>query len=116
MSLNWDVSKVKNNEEICFVKKEDGQYLSPVTESLVWLTLGTGIGSITEANAHEFYVRMKMYWGINDYSAKEKKVKWEDIVAHIGLSTNVFPKVSNAKFMSKEVKYAKRSNPLKETE
>ena len=112
MSLNWDVTRVKNSDEVCFVERDGETHLSPVTNDLIWLTLGIGIGEITEKTAHEFYTRMLCHWGIDNYSKKERRVAWDYIVAHIGLSTNVFPKESSAKWMKKHVVYMKRDNKI----
>jgi hypothetical protein len=98
MSLDWDLTKIKNSEEVCWEKNEDGtDKLNPVTESLIWLTMGIGIGNITEDNASEVYCRVAMYEKLFgtmlSYWKDSKKVSVpitpEDIHNHIGLSTNV---------------------------
>ena len=114
MSLNWDVTQVKNSDEVCFVERDGETHLSPVTNDLIWLTIGIGIGEITEKTAHEFYARMLMHWGVYGYTKKERRGTWDDIVAHIGLGTNVFPKDSNSKFMKRHVESVKRVNKIEE--
>jgi hypothetical protein len=98
MSLNWDLTKIKNSEEVCWEKNEDGtDKLNPVTESLIWLTMGIGMGSITEDNQSDFYCRVAMYEKLFgtmlSYWKDSKKVSVpitpEDIHNHIGLTTNV---------------------------
>ena len=112
MSLDWDVTKVKDSDTVCFVERDGESHLSPVTHDLIWLTLGIGIGEITNKTAHEFYTRMRMHWSVYGYTKAERRVTWDDIVAHIGLRTNVFPKESNAKWMKKNIRYIERNHKI----
>ena len=98
MSLDWNLTKINNNIEVCWEKNEDGtDKLNPVTESLIWLTMGIGMGSITEENQSDFYCRVAMYEKLFgtmlSYWKDSKKVSVpitpEDIHNHIGLTTNV---------------------------
>jgi hypothetical protein len=98
MSLDWNLTKINNNIEVCWEKNEDGtDKLNPVTESLIWLTMGIGMGSITEDNQSDFYCRVVMYEKLFgtmlSYWKDSKKVSVpitpEDIHNHIGLTTNV---------------------------
>lgn len=98
MSLDWNLTKINNNTEVCWEKNEDGtDKLNPVTESLIWLTMGIGMGSITEDNQSDFYCRVAMYEKLFgtmlSYWKDSKKVSVpitpEDIHNHIGLTTNV---------------------------
>src|SRR5262245_8466836 len=62
MPLTWDVTDVKDHDEVTtLVVVEDGvekRLWHPVTETLVWMSMSTGIGRITEANAAEVYARI----------------------------------------------------------
>ena len=98
MSLDWNLTKISNNTEVCWEKNEDGtDKLNPVTESLIWLTMGIGMGSITEENQSDFYCRVAMYEKLFgtmlSYWKDSKKVSVpitpEDIHNHVGLTTNV---------------------------
>lgn len=98
MSLDWDLTKIKNYKELCWEKNEDDtSTLNPVTESLIWLTMGIGIGKITEDNASEVYCRVAMYEKLfgtmlsywKDGEKVSVAITPEDIHSHIGLSTNV---------------------------
>lgn len=98
MSLDWDLTKINNNTEVCWEKNEDGtDKLNPVTESLIWLTMGISMGSITEDNQSDFYCRVavyeKLFGTMLSYWKDSKKVSVpitpEDIHNHIGLTTNV---------------------------
>lgn len=42
MPLNWDVTKMIKNGVNVWYKKEDGEYLNPVTDALVRLTMTVG--------------------------------------------------------------------------
>lgn len=98
MSLDWNLTKIKNYKEVCWQKNEDDtDRLNPVTDSLIWLTMGIGIGNITEDNASEVYCRIAMYEKLFgtmlSYWKDSKKVSVpitpEDVHNHIGLFTNV---------------------------
>lgn len=121
MSLNWDLTKIKNYKELCWEKNEDdASILNPVTESLIWLTMGIGIGNITEDNASEVYCRVAMYEKLFgtmlSYWKDSKKVSVaitpEDIYNHIGLSTNV-SKETDAAWRKRTVQNFVREQKLK---
>lgn len=84
MSLNYNLSKIKNYKEVCFlthkdtpeepaaelVSSGDGRWFydgdardycicsNPVTDALIWLTIDIDLGSITAKNAPDFYLRV----------------------------------------------------------
>lgn len=109
MSLNYDLSKVKDSKDLHIVAGTDdnGTYykLSPATEAIVFATMVIGWGEITEANAPDFWVRLDMYQKVaGGLLANDKDTIWltpEDVTRHIGLSTNVFPKTSTATFRAR---------------
>lgn len=104
MSLSFELSNINDYETVCFEETPGGRRKKPVTEALIFHTMGAGIGEITEATLDEFFARV---------NAREKlhgpmvtmpmvrpgdKTDWvpyfitkEDVKAHIGLATNVFP-------------------------
>lgn len=94
MSLDWDISEVKNNDEI----KADG---SPwvTTETLIWYTMAVDMGEITKENYDEFFKRVSIWETINgagkrkfDSETNEYEdifMTLEDVERRIGLSTNV---------------------------
>lgn len=90
MSLNWSVEKVENFREVCY---DDTGTLRPVTELLVFSTIHTGLGSITEKNADEFYARMTVIHKMHDIGIMTpngpKLLDPEHVKAHIGLVANV---------------------------
>lgn len=94
MSLNWDVSKIENNKEVCFTGEGDNRCLAPVTNTLIWYTLAVDIGDISEKTVDEFYIRMNlldrintgpMHWEAGGY----RSITLEELRQHIGLHTNV---------------------------
>jgi hypothetical protein len=118
MSLDWQVDGIANYESVCWIptgevdsEGEPRKWLNPVTEALIWATISVGIGEITAANAQEFYARLSTYERTtgaaflrqpnDDGSVSDYHITPADILAHVGLRTNVFPKESDAKFREK---------------
>lgn len=83
MSLNYKLTNVKDWEKVCFI----GANLNPTTESIIWMTIATGIGNITERDALTFYRRCRYYWAL---FSTAPAFTWEDVQAHVGLQTNVW--------------------------
>ena len=142
MSLNFDLSRIKNKDELCWedvaddytpgmmdsvVEKEGGglQRMKSATSSLIWVTMALGMGAITKKNIDEFAARLHIWEGIigglrykvgnNPNESKHIKFKYEELVDHIGLSTNV-GKDSWTVFMKKirrkaeeETRYARQN-------
>lgn len=81
MSLNYNYSKVKNHRD--FTEADYNKL-----DTLIWLTMVIGIGSITEDNHREVYARLEFIHrlhGTNEFTL-------EDIKKFIGLETNVSKK------------------------
>ena len=72
-------------------KKGDALW-NPVTTALVWHSLSTGIGRITEANAAEVYARISLVEELYGTSLRDgdgpRPISMGHVVQHIGLSTN----------------------------
>ena len=116
MSLNWDISKVSGKDGLCWIgdPDEDGKrYLNPVTDALIWATMAVGMGEITERNAEQFFRRLRA-WELaigsmlrmpretaDGIVMDDYMIEPSDIVAHVGLKTNVFPMETDAKFARK---------------
>jgi hypothetical protein len=91
MALNWNLEKCKDLEEIKS-KEEWG-----VTESIIWTTMITAIGHITENNWKEFLFRVKVIERLsgpllNKHGEKGVEPMYftpEMIKKRIGLHTNV---------------------------
>lgn len=54
MSLDWNLSKIKNNKEVCW---KNG-IMKAETHELIYSTIAVGIGEITEKNWREFLARL----------------------------------------------------------
>ena len=114
MSLQWDLTKIENYNELCWLenkdpdKKEgDNFYLNPVTEALVHLSMFTGINRITEKNYKELSKRLveleilgiailpqEEVVDVDEQMPKNLKrnPRQNEVKLHIGLTTNVTPK------------------------
>jgi len=101
MSLDFNIKNIKNYKTLCYQK---GRGMAPVTEALIWSTVGIGIGEITDKNHEEFYERLqlqqKVYGPLLQVEGGPFDITLDMIRDHIGLKTNVYPKISKKKFMS----------------
>lgn len=92
MGLNYDLTKVKDFESLA----------PDMTQTMVFTTMGVGMGDLTEKNAHEFYARSRinsLLWGL-----KDDPVTPEVVQAYIGMKTNVSYETPS-KWASRTVKY-----------
>lgn len=112
MSLNWNISKVKDHKKLCWVTAEhdapeDGtkkgdRVMAPTTNALIWSSMIVELGSITEKNADEWRWRLNrlVEIGCAPYNRGDKP--WvptlDEIKAHVGLSTNVYPDKTRKQF------------------
>lgn len=125
MSLNWNVGEIPEetrtivateDDRMSGVKKGD-RLMSPITNALIWSTMGVGIGVIDDDTADEFAARLEIWQKLNgalltawedDGNGGVKPVPRplltkDDVVAHKGLSTNVFPMESRAAWIKRVV-------------
>ena len=94
MSLDWDITEVKNHEEITV---EGAPWV--ITETLIWLTMAVDMGQITEENHEEFFKRVSIWetihgpsmhkWNKETEEREPMPMTLEDVERRIGLSTNV---------------------------
>jgi len=121
MSLDWDVSRVKNCEEVCYrpsSETPDEFLLNVVTDTLIWHTMYVGLGRITEKNVMEFFTRCDMWADVvgapiikpNNGTMEHIRLTYQDIINHIGLSTNVGNE-SKTKFLNRI--YSTKTDGLK---
>jgi hypothetical protein len=97
MGLNWNVGKIKNQDNICWEKRTvDGvedDYLATRTDALIWGCLAIDMSGITDANAAEFYDRINLWEKVAGASRRSSSgpvfFTKQDIIDHIGLYTNV---------------------------
>lgn len=103
MALNWDLTRIKDFEDVCYrvaeeddphrdVKKGD-KLLNVVTESLIFATMAAGIGMITKKNWKKFYSRISFVEKSRGSFRSGQKgpvfFSAEEVRAHIGLTCNV---------------------------
>lgn len=100
MALHWNTEDVKDWSEI-----NDG-FEWQVTEAIIWATMLIGMNEITEANADEFFVRLRMSEALagspfykTDEDGDRVDVHWqpEMVTRRIGLRTNA-ESLTKAKF------------------
>lgn len=128
MSVNWDISGIKDHKEVCFenradcfgkTKDEDGKpirLLSRATESLIWAGMMTQLNEVTEKNVDEWIFRLRALvaieaWDVTPLYKGEKcsydNVPWDEVEdtlrAHIGLWTNC-SKTGRATFLNQQIK------------
>jgi hypothetical protein len=101
MSLDWHLSKIKDNDSLCWERDEDGEKdrMNHVTEMLIWGTMAVGLGGITDKNVGEWAIRLEMLkrcgraLGVKIDKETGKKGSFnpsiEDVRQHIGLYCNV---------------------------
>ena len=105
MSLDFDVSKIKDFANVttsAFDINGRPQW-NPVTNALVWWTIPLGIYKITEDNVDAFWKRLQLWQAIVgpvlNYADGDIWLTQDDVVAHIGLSTNATSK-TQTQFMA----------------
>lgn len=113
MSLNFDVTKCNLGDDYKWLAKADDptqgikkgdELMHPVTNALIWGCMGIGIGKITAENYEEWYGRFELQERLFSRSLLKSDgthyvITLADVKAHIGLTTNVFPKRSDAEFL-----------------
>ena len=86
MTLNVDISKIKDYEKVCYPMQKEGNFFqlpySAATNYLVIASGAIGMSEITQFNYVEVMARHK-------FLQKDIELTLEDVKAHIGLSTNV---------------------------
>lgn len=101
MSLDYDLRNIKNREEVTIVTDDDGaKFQNPITTNIIFGCVCTQIGTITEANAEEWFGRYHLW---NQSHGYEDSFTLDDVKNHIGLSTNVFPKMSMQQWFKERI-------------
>ena len=89
MSLDYKLTKIKDWEELVASEEEwnamNNGFTNPWTQTLIFGCMPVGLGSITEKNIAEWYARYTLWCDIHDFDHPP----FEQVVRHIGLSTNV---------------------------
>ena len=120
MALHWELSKIHDYEEVCFIEateddpsngvEKGDRLLNPLTNTLIWASISVELGGITEANADQWYARLRVVQKLfgtlmihGDGTPHE--ITADEVRAHIGLSVNVSP-VTDMKWRTKQMNYA----------
>jgi hypothetical protein len=86
--------------------------LKPATETLIWICLAIDIGEITQTNWEEWFLRARVWeksmGALRGRGKDQQFITPEEVKAHIGLKTNVFPKSTAAAFAKKMVTVLER--------
>lgn len=108
MSLDWDVSKIDNYQEVTTKIVDGKKKWADETNTLVWGTIcGVGLHSITEKNVEEWIFRVRFlkelgYHWMEQFDEDHNVIGYwpddEDIRRHIGLSTNAVPAKTRNQF------------------
>lgn len=96
MSLDFDVSKIKNYKHVTTSPDTRGlktQKWHPVTDALIWGAMLCGYRSITKDNAQKIATRIAQFQHVTGarlsaQSFPQIYITLEDVEKHIGLSTN----------------------------
>jgi hypothetical protein len=103
MALNWDITKCKEMVEL----QSETEW--PITNAIIWYTIGVDLGEITEKNIGEFYARIKLWEAVQGATIKnyignsktdDTYLSFEDVHKRIGLVSNVSD-ISRTKFINK---------------
>jgi hypothetical protein len=112
MSLNWNVTDVKNYKRVVYKKSEtdnpdEGFEMKHYPNRIIWATMAIGMSSITEENHVHFYNRLRLYEEF--YGGYYKKVRnshkvdftpLKEVQKMIGLRVNV-SNISATEFLKK---------------
>jgi len=108
VALTWDFTKCEDFEAL---KESDAEWC--ITETLIWMTMATGIGDLTEKNAPEFYARVNLLEKLDGASIRQTNketgevedyhITFEDVRKRIGMVTNVFPMETRAKWLKRQI-------------
>jgi hypothetical protein len=121
MSLNFDLREIPEETRTVIAEEDrpmDGihkgdRIMSPVTNALIWSTMGLGIGVINDDTADEFAARLALWQKVNGALLHKPdpegegwipvEVTKDDVLAHKGLSTNVFPMERRSSWLKRTI-------------
>jgi hypothetical protein len=99
MSLDFNLSKIKNHKELCF--SANGEIKS-LTQALIFSTMAVDIGVISDKTLDKFVTRLRAWELLHGNMLHGRgPITADEVRAHLGLSTNVFPQSGDAKFQAK---------------
>lgn len=99
MSLNFELGKISDYKTMCF---DDQDRMRPVTEALIFATMAVDIGVINAKTVEKFITRLRAWELVHgNFLHARGPITAEEVRAHMGLVTNVFPQSGDAKFAAK---------------
>jgi hypothetical protein len=102
MSLDFNLTQCSPDLRTQYPPTDNGE-MNVITYVIIFSTMSTGIGTLTDATAPEFWARLNiiqklrgplMYQGDQPYYLTR-----DDVQAHLGLSTNVFRQATRAAWL-----------------
>ena len=109
MALNFDLTKIKNLDELWLTNEKGEEVMDPITNALIWGTISVGLHTIEEKNIDEWMFRLEVLALTDGHlliKTKEDGTKEgynptrDEVERRIGLWTNAFPDKKRTKFMS----------------
>jgi hypothetical protein len=101
MSLDYDLTRIDHESVYWTQERTD-----VVTEAMIFLTMAHTVWDLTVEEAPECFSRIYAWErtrgamiGLPD--GKYRLITWPDVVGHIGLRTNAFPRLSRTAFVAK---------------
>ena len=97
MALTWDLREIKDNDNLCFINKAEGDdkgEMSPITNTLIWSTMFVGFNKITNKNYklfHQRLIELELASGGGLLVAEDghsRQPTIHEVKSHVGLSTN----------------------------
>lgn len=104
MSLNFDLTKIKNYETVCYT---EAGTLKGLTTGLIYLMPVIGMSGITTATAKTVYLRLATYEQLFGPVREHDRITLKQVLAHVGLTANVEPE-SDAKWERRIMQAFKR--------
>lgn len=109
MPLDYDLTGIDQTSAYWTQERTD-----PITEALIWLTMAVEVsdtGMITAELAPEFFARIYAWerkrgamlcdLASDGETLVDRPITWHDVAGHVGLKTNVFPRLAPTKFVTK---------------
>ena len=111
MSLNWNLSEIKNWKTLCWIESPDDpekKRLKPLTENIIWTLACVDLPSLeSDKDIRECLWRYEFCCQVNGELWTEKLTR-EDLEKHKGLSINASRK-TRQQFIKKNIDTAKRA-------
>ena len=99
MSLNFNLGKVMDYKTKCW---DENGAIRPLTQALIFATMAVDIGVINDKTLDKFATRLRAWELLHGTMLHERgPITRDEIESHIGLSTNVSPQGTDAKFLAK---------------